>query len=267
MGDLLATILMPPGVRKVPGPRFSAQSRWGQELNTRYTFVIQLGLLALALFAITIWAINFPYPSPIIKPLLSPKLRWPTEQVMNWVETQNIPSDYKRFFYRDPERTIPPGRSLVSAADGLVQAIAYRDGYTYLVIGLSFWDVHVVRAPIAGVVESIEAEGSYFPRFPKPEERDVIFFIRGKAAPVQQVVTLKTTIGEVKVRLITSYWASRIKVWAHAGARLGKGQRLGRMLLGSTVVVELPGRHALSVKIGQHITGGDTIIASREDAK
>jgi len=236
-------------------------------LNTRHTLVTQLGLLAVAAFSIAIWAINFPYPSPVIKPLLSPKLRWPTEQVMNWIETQDIDPGFKRFFYRDPERTVPTGANLVSAADGLVQVVDYRDGYTFLVIGLSFWDVHVVRTPIAGIVESIESEGSYFPRFPSKDERDVALFVRGKAAPVQQIVTLKTTIGEVRVRLITSYWASRIKVWAHVGKQLGKGQRLGRMLLGSTVVVELPGKQALSVKVGQHITGGDTIIAAREYAK
>ena len=234
-------------------------------MNIRYTFVIQIGLLAVALFAIATWAINFPYPSPIIKPLLSPKLRWPTEEVMSWIETQDIDPAFKRFFYRDPDRKVPAGADLVSAADGLVQAVDFRDGYTFLVIGLSFWDVHVVRTPIAGTVARVESEGSYYPRFPSPEERDADFFLRGKAAPVQQIVTLKTAIGDVRVRMITSYWASRLKVWAQVGRQLGKGQRLGRILLGSTVIVELPGRHALSVKVGQHISGGDTIIVAREN--
>src|SRR5215469_17787508 len=90
-------------------PRIATLSRWGQKLNTRHTLVTQLGLLAVAAFSIAIWAINFPYPSPVIKPLLSPKLRWPTEQVMNWIETQDIDPGFKRFFYRDPERTVPTG--------------------------------------------------------------------------------------------------------------------------------------------------------------
>ena len=230
----------------------------------RAVLIVQLILVALSIFAVGEWASNFPYPSPLIKPLLSPKLRWPTEQVVQWIETQTIDPGFRRFFYRDPERTIPAGMNLVSAADGMVQAIDYRDGYTFLVIGLSFWDVHVVRTPVAGSVVSIESEGTYFPRFPPKEERDAIFFLRGKAAPVQQIVTLRTVIGDVRVRLVTSYWASRIKVWAYPREELKKGQRIGRMLLGSTVIVEFPGRHVLDVRVGQHVTGGDTIIANRE---
>src|SRR6185312_13243245 len=113
----------------------------------------------------------------------------------------------------------------------------YRDGVTFLVIGLSFWDVHVVRTPISGTVESVEREGVFYPRFPSREDRDAAFFLRGKTAPVQDIVTLRSDQGEVKVRLVTSYWASRIKVWVHPGQHLNKGQRLGRILLGGTVVV------------------------------
>jgi phosphatidylserine decarboxylase len=179
---------------------------------------------------------------------------------MEWIETQNIDPAFKKFFYRDPERHVPSGPGLVAAADGLVQVADYRDGVTFLVIGLAFWDVHVVRTPVAGVVESVDNEGVFFPRFPSHEDRDAAFFLRGKVAPVQQVVTLRTDRGEVKVRLVTSYWASRIKVWAHPGQYLEKGQRIGRILLGSTVVVELPGKVILAVKKRQHVVAGETLI-------
>lgn len=222
--------------------------------------LIQLCLIALSLFLVAEWAANFPYPSPLIKPVLSPRLRWPTEQVREWVETQNIDPAFKKFFYRDPERHVPGGPALVAAADGLVQVAEYRHGVTYLVIGLSFWDVHVVRTPVAGLVESVESEGVYYSRYASREDRDVAFFLRGKAAPVQEVVTLRTAAGDATVRLITSYWASRIKVWAHPGQHLDKGQRIGRILLGSTVIVELPGRFSLAVKEGQHLVAGETLI-------
>jgi phosphatidylserine decarboxylase len=231
-----------------------------QSLKFSKILLLQLGLIALSLFVVAEWASNFPYPSPVIKPLLSPRLRWPTEQVMAWIETENIDPSFKKFFYRDPERRVPRGTGPVAAADGLVQYADYRNGVTFLVIGLSFWDVHVVRTPISGTVESIENEGVFYSRLAGREERDVAFFLRGKDAPVQQVVTLRTTAGEVKVRLITSYWASRIKVWAHPGQHLDKGQRVGRILLGSTVIIELPGRVALSVKKGERVTAGETLI-------
>ncbi len=36
---------------------------------------------------------------------------------------------------------------------------------------------------------------------------------RGKDAPVQKIISFKTGYGDLKVRMITSYWASRLKVW------------------------------------------------------
>jgi len=225
--------------------------------------IMQIVLLAVSLVAAGETVVNFPYPSPLIKPLLAPKLRWPTEQVMGWIETQRIDPAFQRFFYRDPDRNVPPGPDLVAPADGVVQKSEFRDGTTYFVVGLSFWDVHVIRTPIAGVVESVENDGTYYARFPTKAEADAAFFLRGKAAPVQQIVTLQTAMGEVRVRLITSYWASRIKVWAHPGQHLEKGQRIGRILLGSTVVAEFPGQVEFGTQHMQHVTAGETIISAR----
>src|SRR5690349_6580724 len=180
--------------------------------NVRTVLIFQIFLLAISILAVSEMAINFPYPSPLIKPFLSPKLKWPTAEIIGWIETQTIDPSFGKFFYRDPDRSVPSGQNIVAAADGVVQYASFRDGTTYLVIGLSFWDVHVVRTPISGVVKSIESDGEYYPRYPTRAQRDADFFLRGKAAPVQQIVTIGTTMGDVRVRLITSYWASRLKV-------------------------------------------------------
>jgi phosphatidylserine decarboxylase len=224
------------------------------------TLAAQLVIIAICAFALAELAINFPFPSPIIKPLLTPKLRWPTEQVEQWVESTNFDSGFLEFFARDPERFVPAGNNMVSPADGVVKNLVYRGGTTYLVIGLSFWDVHVVRTPADGIVKNLEQEGLYFARTASKQELRESVFLRGKAAPVQQIVTVGTRFSNMKVRLITSYWASRLKVWVHLGQRLQKGQRIGRILLGSTVVLEIPGKVALPVRIGQRVTGGATII-------
>jgi len=122
--------------------------------------------------------------------------------------------------------------------------------------------VHVVRAPVAGVVTDIEQEGySLFGRNDSQQKMRESIFLRGKAAPVQQIITINSKFGLVKVRLITSYWASRLKVFVHLGDRLEKGQRVGRILLGSTVVGEFPNRLLFSVKKGQRLVGGETIIS------
>jgi len=226
----------------------------------RWALAIQIAIIGFCVFALAELVANFPYPSPLVQPFLAPKLRWPTAQVEHWVETGNFSSGFLEYFARDPERQIPAGDNMVSPADGIVRNIVFRDGITFLVVALSFWDVHVVRTPASGVVSDVEQEGVYFGRNGSKKEFGESFFLRGKAAPVQQIVTIQTRYGEMKVRLITSYWASRIKVWVHEGERLNKGQRIGRMLLGSTVVLELRGRVPLEVKVGQRVAGGESII-------
>ena len=230
-------------------------------MQTR-TSIVQLGIIALCLIALTQLGMYFPFPSPLIQPLLPPKLRWPTEQVKAWVEAQNYDPSFLDFFARDPERIIPAGHNLVSPADGVVVAIPKENGTTYFTVGLSFWDVHVVRAPVAGVVTDVAQEGLTLFR-DSSEVKDQVY-LRGKDAPVQQIVTLDTDYGEIRVRLITSYWASRLKVWVHKGDRLEKGQRIGRILLGSSVVAEFPGNVNIAVEPNERVVGGETIIFSGE---
>jgi phosphatidylserine decarboxylase len=221
--------------------------------------LIQVLLIVTSIFAVTEWASQFPFPSPLVKPFLPPHQRWPTEQVKAWIESGNYDKSFLAYFARDPNRTIPPGNNAVSPADGVIKDIVRQDGTTYFVVGLSFWDVHVVRTPVAGIIRRVESKGLTFFR-DSSETADQVY-LRGKAGPVQQVLTLDTAFGEVKLRLITSYWASRLKVWVHQGDHLQKGQRVGRILLGSSVVVDFPRNVTFSVRKGQRVVAGETIIA------
>ncbi len=65
----------------------------------------------------------------------------------------------------------------------------------------------------------------------------------------------------MKIRLITSYWASRLKTRVYPGQKLAKGDRVGRIMLGSTVVTEYPGNLDFDVKVGQRVYGGSTALA------
>src|ERR1700722_13170799 len=228
--------------------------------NSRLILCGQLLTLFLCGWAIFLLAWNFPYPSPLIKPFLPPKLRWPTEQVMSWVGEGQFDRDFSRYFARDPERTIPANAAVVSPADGLVQTIVYMNNITYFVVGLSFWDVHVIRTPVAGTVKSIDMEGSYLDRLPPHERVKELAFLRGKPAPVQAVITLETDRGDVRIRMITSYWASRLKIWAYPGEKLSEGDRIGRIVLGSTVVSEFPGEIHFNINTGVHVLAGSSAI-------
>jgi phosphatidylserine decarboxylase len=229
-------------------------------VQPKRTLFLQLGILAVCGVVVAELLTSFPFPSPVIKPLLPPRRRWPSEQVAQWVEAGNFENGFLEYFARDPERVIPPGRNLTSPADGVMKDIINQNGVSYFIIGLSFWDVHVVRTPVAGVVKSVEQEG--FSVFRDKSETDDQIYLKGKDGPVQQIVTLDTEYGEIKVRLITSYWASRIKVRVYQGEHLEKGQRIGRILLGSSVVAELPANIVYTVKKRDRVVGGETIISS-----
>ena len=226
--------------------------------------LLQLALLALALTALAGLAWRWPYPSPLVGPLLPPRRRWPTELVKEWVESQGFAPAFVGFFNRDPERTVPPGDAPVAPADGVVKDIIEKDGKSWFVVGLSFWDVHVVRTPVAGRVTGVEVEGVAF--FRDRSESHAMAWLDGKAGPVQAVISLETAMGPLELRLITSWSASRLKVSAITGQDLARGQRVGRIQLGSTVVIDFPGTPTFKVAKGERVVAGETVIASAAPA-
>lgn len=224
--------------------------------------LLQLALLALAAAALVGLVWRWPYPSPLVGPLLPPRRRWPTELVKEWVESERFAPAFVRFFNRDPERTVPPGDDPVAPADGVVKDIIEKDGKSWFVVGLSFWDVHVVRTPLAGRVTGVAIEGVSF--FRDRSESHEMAYLDGKAGPVQAVISLETAMGPLELRLITSWSASRLKVSAITGQDLAKGQRVGRIQLGSTVVIDFPDTPTFEVTKGERVVAGETLIAAAE---
>ena len=86
-------------------------------------------------------------------------------------------------------------------------------------------------------------------------------FLREKTCPVQKRIVLATDAGQVAVRLITSIAARRIETWVKDGEVIERGQRIGRILLGSTVVLELPAATKLLVRTGDRVWAGETLVA------
>lgn len=220
--------------------------------------VLKIGVVALFAILVGMQVNNFPYPAPLIQPFLEPKARWPEAQVKEWIENENPDQSFVDYFQRDPERFPPAGNNYVAPADGVIKDIIQEEDVTYFVVGLSFWDVHVVRTPISGEVIAVEQEGvSVFRDFSETAERA---YLKGKAGPVQQIVTIRNGQGDFKVRLITSWWASRLKVSARVGSFVEKGDRIGRILLGSSVVVDTPKPMEFLVEPKQRVVAGETII-------
>ena len=221
------------------------------------TLVIQIVVLCLVATAAGTWGFYFPHPSPFIRRWLPARKRWPEAQVRQWLRDGNFQLTFVDYFYRDPERVPPPEPGVLAPADGLVTGAEVRHGICYLVIALSFWDMHVQRSPGAGKVIRVESLGQDF----MDGEGRQFTFLREKCCPVQKRIVMQSDWGELAVRLVTSLAARRIETWVVAGEKIARAQRIGRILLGSTVVLELPATVGIVVRSGERVWAGQTVVA------
>lgn len=206
--------------------------------------------------ALVLWGRAFPYPSILIRWLLPPRKRWPEAQIRDWLANARPAPAYLRFFSRDPERHPPAASGLVAPADGLVTSLDCRDGIRYVVIALSFWDVHVQRCPEAGRVSEVCPLGSEY----MDGEGRQFAFLAEKPCPVQIRICVQTASGEIAIRLITSLAARRLESFVKVGDSVVRGQRIGKILLGSTVVLEIPEQWPLRIQAGERVWAGDTLV-------
>jgi len=121
---------------------------------------------------------------------------------------------------------------------------------------MRYTDVHVQRVPITGKVLSIEGGGQELKKGFR-----VMDYELDKMMPFQKITTFETEIGIVRVRQITSFFAKRIRVFLKEGQTYTMGTRLGNVLAGSTVVLEVPDIVTVLVKKDQDVIGGETIVA------
>lgn len=227
------------------------------------TLLVQLGILAAAALAVVHCLRRFPNPSVLVAPFLPPKKRWPQPQLWKWVEEGSPEPGFIHFFMRDPERSPPPGTAMISPVDGTVLLNARHEGRRYLVISLNVWDVHVARSPCAARVAAIVDAGDMFePGRDDPLRDHPFYFLREKRSPKQRYLELETGQGEMKLRLVTSYLSRRIEYFCKPGDRLERGQRLGRMLFGSTCVLDTGMEVEFIVPEGQRVVAGETLITA-----
>ena len=164
------------------------------------------------------------------------------------------------YFFRDPERTPPPGEDVaVAPADGLVTTIDEIDEPEFLKtrvkrigIFLSVLDVHINRAPLAGeVVHSEHKPG----RFLDARNPDSSRFNQSRTW------VFSCSQGTVLVKQITGAIARRICPWAVVGDRLERGERFGMIRFGSRTELFLPLDAEILVQIGDSVRGGETPVA------
>jgi phosphatidylserine decarboxylase len=166
-------------------------------------------------------------------------------------------------FFRNPPRFVPEDESAVVApADGRVLEVGEVEsegGEKRLRIGilLSVFDVHVNRCPLAGRVVSIERGGS---RYLAARKREA------EKANVRCTMTLETAAGErFQVAQIAGLVARRILCFPEIGEWVRRGDRYGYIRFGSRTDVLLPPRAQPSVRRGDRVKGGSSVVARLEE--
>ena len=163
-------------------------------------------------------------------------------------------------FFRDPDHAAPADPNLiVAAADGTVTDIVEVDENEILKkrsrrigIFLSIFDVHTNRAPIDGrIIYRQHRQGLCLDaRRPECSEKNE-----------SMTWAFENSRVTIVVRQLTGAIARRIVAWSGIGDELKKGDRFGMIRFGSRTEVYLPLAATVLVKVGDHVSGGLTIIA------
>ena len=161
------------------------------------------------------------------------------------------------WFFRDPERQIPQtAGAIVSPGDGKVTDILKIDvngePRTRISIFLNVFNVHVNRSPIAGVIREI--------RYQKGKFGNAMGAVSAEANE-QNIVTVEGEGQTVVFKQIAGLLARRIVFTKKLGDTLARGERVGLIKFGSRVDVIFTSDAEVSVKIGDHVAGGSTILA------
>ncbi|MBI2070828.1 MAG: phosphatidylserine decarboxylase [Elusimicrobia bacterium] len=176
------------------------------------------------------------------------------------------------WFFRDPQRRpnpeelsrLKPGEQpIISPAEGKVTDITEIPGANpadrRLRIGvfLSPIDVHVQWVPFEGKVTRITRKnGKFLPAYDP------------QASHLNASATIEIQnprLGLCVVRQITGFLVRRILTWTEEGSSLKPGERLGMILLGSRVEIELPKERVnLKIRVGDKVDAGRSVIGGYE---
>ncbi|MBN1472530.1 MAG: phosphatidylserine decarboxylase family protein [Syntrophaceae bacterium] len=164
------------------------------------------------------------------------------------------------FFFRDPRRVIPQGDDLVVApADGKVVVVKDVHDNDYLhqdvkqiSIFLSVFNVHVNRAPVGGIIESVKYN---------PGKFHIAALEKASLENEQTAMIIKDGNRKILVKQIAGILARRIICYVQPGHVVKKGERYGLICFGSRADIFLPVNSEIKVKLDDKVKGGKDIIA------
>lgn len=164
------------------------------------------------------------------------------------------------YFFRDPERGVKsePGM-LIAPADGRIVLIDTLASHPFVgpntiqvSIFLSVFNVHVNRVPASGRIEYVKYHAgkfmaAYHDKASLENEQTEI----GMTADWARRITFKQIAGIL---------ARRIVCRLSEGDKVSVGSRFGMIKFGSRVDLLVPADSRITVQVGDHVRGGETVM-------
>lgn len=165
------------------------------------------------------------------------------------------------FFFRDPERNLVNSeKAVLTPADGKIIAIErltngdnrFPDTAVKLSIFMSVFNAHINRIPVGGRISQL----TYHPGKFFSANLD-----KASLHNENNMVLLETDNREKIVLVqVAGLIARRIVCWVKAGDYVKTGQRFGLIRFGSRLEVYLPPDSTITVRKGEKVKAGQTII-------
>ncbi|MBQ0006679.1 MAG: phosphatidylserine decarboxylase family protein [Alistipes sp.] len=167
-------------------------------------------------------------------------------------------------FFREPKRR-PSGdsHSITAPADGKIVIIEEVEENEYfhekrlqVSVFMSFFNVHINWVPLTGKISFFKYHpGNYLAAWhPKSSTKNE-----------RTTVVIKNEDGtEVLCRQIAGLFARRVVCYAEFDKNMKAGEKLGFIKFGSRADLFLPLGTKVNVKIGDYVTGAETIVAELE---
>lgn len=171
------------------------------------------------------------------------------------------------YFFRDPVRILPMEEgAIVSPADGRVIKVTEVEDTRFLngrvkkiSIFMNIFNVHVNRAPFAGTVDSVRLRpGAFYAADDSKAELHNEYCAMTMTAPDG---------GRFAVVQMAGLIARRIVCRAEPGDKLRAGERYGLIRFGSRVDLYLPLSANITVRTGDRVWSGESLLGFWPEAR
>ncbi|HEY2951630.1 MAG TPA: phosphatidylserine decarboxylase [Verrucomicrobiae bacterium] len=168
------------------------------------------------------------------------------------------------YFFRDPTPIVPslpkvvlsPGHGKVDVIDETTEPDFIGGPCRRISIFLSVIDIHVQNAPISAQIAHLKHQPGKFLSATKAHSADhnenILLGFASTEQPGQRI----------GLRLIAGLIARRIVPFVSEGDAVQRGDRISLIQFGSRCDLYLPLNALIQINLGDHVKGGETIVAS-----